>query len=342
MRLTIAGVLTALLGVLLVGLPSAPAQAQSRHVESRGVVFDVENTNTSSVPCASDGDTYKVRGRLVGRTVDLDGLGGKLRVNVLVHDIGTGAWFWNLRAHPSYDYATKLAEKGETTLVLDRLGYGASPLRDGRSTCIGAHADMLHQVIQHLRSGQYAYTNPADGTTPSAAKVVTQGHGVGGLIAQVEAADFDDVDGLVLMSWADTGASPLAVRTGAQQARDCIRADYAPFAQTRSDFRNIMFKTATGAVQRAGAKRQSDDPCGDVASLLSLASGVDLGASQVDAPVLLMYGARDKLILPKARQAQADSYSTKVTLKVFAGTGSSLPLEKAAPRVRATVLRWLG
>ena len=43
----------------------------------------------------------------------------------------------------------------------------------------------------------------------------------------------------------------------------------------------------------------------DVASLLSL-SGQDLGAAEVAAPVLLLYGARDKLIRPEARQQQAD------------------------------------
>ena len=274
------------------------------------MVFEVENTNASSIACLPDDDTYELRGRLIGPAADLGGVGGPLRVNVLVHDIGTGAWFWNLRAHRSYDYATKLAKKGETTLVLNRLGYSPSLLRDGRKTCIGAHADMLHQVVQQLRSGTYSYTDPADGTTPAAAKVVTQGHGVGGLIAQVEAADFDDVNGLVLMSWADTGATPLAVRTGVHQARDCIRSDYAPFAQSKSDFRDIMFETAKRGVQRAAAKRQTEDPCGDVASLLTLSSGVDLGASRVEVPVLLLFGGKDKLIRPKARQAQADSYST--------------------------------
>ena len=78
---------------------------------------------------------------------------------MLVHDLGTGGWFWNLRTHPAYDCATRLAERGETSLVLDRLGYGASRLADGNATCLGAQVDMLHQVVQHLVSGQYRWTD---------------------------------------------------------------------------------------------------------------------------------------------------------------------------------------
>jgi len=341
-RLTLLGVLTALVTAVLVA-PTATAAPPPAHprIASRAVVFDVENTNATSVVCAPDNESYELRGTMVGPVDDLDGIGGTLRVNVLVHDLGTGGWFWNLSGHPAYDYATKLAERGETSLVLDRLGYGASKLADGDATCLGAQADMLHQVVQHLVSGQYRFANPDLGTTPSAAHVITQGHGVGGAIAELEASTFDDVDGLVLMSWTDTGATPLAVRYAARQGRDCLSTDYAPFAATTKDFRDIMFASAPAAVQRASAHRQSDDPCGDVTSLAGLALSGSLGAGQVDAPVLLLYGAKDKLIRPQARQAQADSFPTKVTMKVFPGTSSALPLEKSAGKVRAAVLRWL-
>ncbi|WP_028637568.1 alpha/beta hydrolase [Nocardioides sp. URHA0032] len=343
MRPTLLGVLTALVATLLAA-PAATAaspRVESR-VGSRGVVFDVENTNATSVLCAPDNRSYHLRGRLVGPAQDLDGIGGALRVNVLVHDFGTGGWFWNLAGHPAYDYATRLAEHGETSLVLDRLGYGTSRLPDGDATCLGAQADMLHQVVQHLASGQYRFTNPDLGTTPAAAHVVTQGHGVGAAIAQVEAGTFDDVDGLVLMSWTDRGATALATRTAARQSRDCAGTDYAPFAATRADFRSLMFATAPAAVQRAAASRRSEDPCGDVGSLSPFLLASNLAAGKVDAPVLLLYGGQDKLNRASARDAQASSYPTKVTTKIFRGAGSALPLERSADRVRAAVLRWLG
>jgi pimeloyl-ACP methyl ester carboxylesterase len=129
------------------------------------------------------------------------------------------------------------------------------------------------------------------------------------------------------------------VRYAARQSRECQRSDYAPFAATRADFRDIMFASAQAAVQRAAAQRRSEDPCGDVASLAGVA--LTSGAGQVDAPVLLLYGGKDKLIRPSARDTQASAYPTKVTTKVFPGAGSALPLEKQAGKVRAAVLRWL-
>lgn len=342
MRPTVLGVLSALVAVLLAAPGTTPATAApAPRIESRGVVFEVENTNATPVLCFPDNQSYELRGRMIGSARDLDGLGGSTRVNVLVHDIGTGAWFWNLKGKPSYDYATKLAKQGETVLVIDRLGYGASPLDNGNATCLGAQADMLHQVVQHLTSGRWDYTDPRDGSAFSAAHVVTHGHGVGAAIAQLEASEFDDVSGLVLMSWTDTGATSLAARYALRQGRACLGTDYAPYAPTKADFRDIMFASAPVAVQRAAAQRKSNDPCGDVASLAGLAAGSGFGAGQVDAPVLLLYGAKDKLIRASARASQADSYPTRTKMVVFRGAGSALPLERSAAKVRAAVLRWL-
>jgi len=337
-----AGLLAAALG----GTPAGPAAASPAHraaarVVSHAVAFDVENTNATSVPCLADDGSYTLRGRLIGPRRDVAGLGGSFRVDVLVHDLGTGRWFWNLRSHPAYDYATHLARRGETVLVLDRLGYGASRLADGRATCLGADADMLHQVVQELRSGRFRFTDGTRSSPPSAAHVVLQGHGVGAAIAQVEASSFDDVDGLVLMSWTDRGASAVATQAAARQNADCLTADYAPFAASAAQFKDLLFTSAPRAVQRTAAARRAPDPCGDATSLLPLLAGSNLGAGRVDVPVLLMYGADDKLNRADARDQQAASYSTPVTTRTFARSGSALPLEASADRVRSTVLRWL-
>jgi alpha-beta hydrolase superfamily lysophospholipase len=340
-RLTLLGVLTALLGALLAA-PPAPATAARAGVVSREVVFELENTNATSVLCVPDNQAYEVRGRLVGPRRAVVGHSGPLRINLLVHDLAAGSWFWSLPGHPAYDYARQLAREGETSLVLDRLGYGASPLPDGDATCLGAQADMLHQVVQHLRSGRYTFTQPAAGTTPAAAHVVTHGHSVGAAIAQIEAATFDDVDGLVLMSWTDRGATSLATRTAARQSAACLSGPgYAPLAETGAGYRALMFASAPVDVQRTAARLRADDPCGDVTSLSPMLAASNLAAGRVDAPVLLLYGARDALNRAGAREQQATAYPTKVTTRTFAGAASALPLERSAERVRATVLRWL-
>jgi hypothetical protein len=341
-------VLSALLGGTLTGLaPGASASAAAERtrprIVSRAVVFDVENTNRTSTLCVPDDKSYHLRGRLVGSRRALEGLAGARRVNVLVHDLSAGSWFWRMPGHPRYDYARHLAARGEVSLVLDRLGYGASRLPDGSGTCLGAQADMLHQVVQHLRSGRYDYVDRRLGTVPAAAHVVTQGHAVGAAIAQVEAGTYDDVDGLVLMSWTDGGATGLATRTAAAQTQDCgLAKDYAQLAGTAKEYRSLFFASAPAGVQKAAARLRNPDPCGDVRSLSAMLLAARGAAGRVDAPVLLLYGSKDALNRPGARRDQAGSYSTRVTTRTFAGAGSALPLERQAARVRGAVLRWLG
>lgn len=59
---------------------------------------------------------------------------------------------------------------------------------------------MAHQVVLALRSGKYQ----ADGrTAPPSRKVALAGHAYGGQIAQVEAYSFGDIDGLIVLAYAD-------------------------------------------------------------------------------------------------------------------------------------------
>ncbi len=343
--LALAVLLTALVA-LPTALPTAvasPAAQRGTVVTSRSVVFDLVNTSASPVRCQGDNQSYAVRGRLVGPRQDVLGHGGAIRVNVLVHDAGTGGWFWNLRKHPAYDYATQLARKGETSLVLDRLGYDRSPLPDGNDTCLDAQANMLHQVVQHLYSGRYDFTRGVT-TTPHASHVVVQGHGVGGAIAQLEAARFGDTDGLVLMSWAGANLSELALAQAEQQTSTCLKgADYAAYGASAKAYRRLLFASAPRAVQRSAVQRRNPTPCGDVRSLASTLLAASATAGQVEVPVLLLSGEKDARIRDGGTQDAASTFgsSEKVTSRTFAGAGSALPLERSALKTRVAVLRWL-
>jgi pimeloyl-ACP methyl ester carboxylesterase len=330
--------------------PSASADSEpaattrTSAIGSRTVAFEVANSNTTTVLCRADGQPYTLRGRLVGPRGGLDA-GSVHRVNVLVHDLATGAWFWNLRKRPAYDYASQLARRGETSLVLDRLGYDRSALGNGRNTCLGAQAEMLHQVVQELYAGKYTYPGTRHpGDVPAAEHVVVHGHGVGAAIAQVEAGTFDDVDGLVLMSWADSGASSRAVDEAARQSGRCLTgAEYSPFGATAADFKQLMFHSASGPVRRRAATLRNPSPCGDALSLSPLLLAQAVTTRKIEVPVLLLFGARDVLIRRSAASRQADAYGSqvRVTTYVVPGAGSALPLEKSAPETRARVLRWL-
>lgn len=334
---------TAVLAALVAATMTVPAAAAADRprILTRGVYFDLVNTSEGLLQCQGDNREHRVRGRLVGPRRDVLGLGGTMRINVLVHDEGTGGWLWNLRGHPRYDYATQLARQGETSLVLDRLGYDRSPLADGTKSCLDTQAYLLHQVVQHLRSGRYDFTQ-GRATTPHASRVVVHGHGAGAAIAQLEEARFDDTDGLVLMSWAGNSLSTVAREQADQQRATCLRGrGYAAFGATAAQYRRLLFASAPAAVQRTAVRRRNPTPCGDVLTLGQVLLSSALTAGQVEAPVLLMSGSRDARVRNPGQVASLFGASEKVTTRTVSGAGSALPLERSAPRTRRLVLQWL-
>ena len=167
-----------------------------------------------------------------------------------------GGWFWHLREHPAYDYATRLALRGETSLVLDRLGYDESPL--------ARRAEDLPRARRPTCSTRWSPSAPR-----AFDEVVLHGHSVGAAIAELEAATFDDVDGLVLMSW------PTAAPRCARSARPCCStdvsadsgSDYAPYGRTERDFRELFSSRRPADVVRPATDLRNQDPCGDALSL---------------------------------------------------------------------------
>lgn len=347
----LAAALATLLGAgLLPASPAAaaPAVAPSERREpviARIVEFSLVNTDNTLLTCAPEQRPHTVRARLVGPRSRVLGTGREGRVNVLVHDAGTGSWFWNQRRTPAYDYAGQLGRRGQLSLVVDRLGYDRSPLADGNATCLAAQATMLHQLVQKLYSGDYRFTGNRRIDPPHATRIVVHGHGTGATIAQLEAARYDDTEGLVLMSWPGVSSSGAAVAQAREQAAACLRgASYAAYGRSATAFRRLLFVTAPAAVQRAAARLRNATPCGDVTSLPSALLGSGSSAAQVEVPVLVMYGSRDARVRPGAAAAAARMFrgSRRVTPVTLPGAGSALPLERSAPRTRSAVLSWLG
>src|SRR5947208_8876316 len=192
-------------GVLL-ALGAAPAAAQSS-VEIP-VAFQVKNTNTSKAPCYSgvaDGATYTIRGHITGPQAALAS-GTSRSITVYLFGYEAGEWNWDLKGVPGYDYAAELAKQGRVSLTVDELGYGASGhAANGNETCEGAEADITHQIIQKLRHGLYTL-----GEYPGIkfSKVVLAGHDVGAAVAESEAYSYTDIDGLILIAFADQGFTP--------------------------------------------------------------------------------------------------------------------------------------
>src|SRR5919201_975916 len=140
---------------------SVTANASPRDVVDVPVAFQVQNTNTSRDPCPSDAKSYVVRGHLTGPRAAVLGPGPRA-MTLYYEGFDSGEWMWRFRVVPGYDYAAEMAKLGQTSVTVDQVGYGASGHPQGNDTCIGAQADIAHQIIGQLRSGTYS----AAGTSP--------------------------------------------------------------------------------------------------------------------------------------------------------------------------------
>src|SRR4051794_27350805 len=149
--LLVAGLLVAAGWSLLAAAPAA-----ARSAVELPVSFRVTNANTTSVPCPlpNDGGSYTVRGHV---TVPRGALAAKgpRAITVYLTGFDTGEWNWRFRAVRGYDWPARMARRGQASLTLDMLGYGASGRPQGNAVCIGSQAAVTHQIIASLRKGDY-------------------------------------------------------------------------------------------------------------------------------------------------------------------------------------------
>jgi pimeloyl-ACP methyl ester carboxylesterase len=242
-----------------------------------------------------------------------------------------------------------MALAGQASVTVDRLGYGANAQEDGNQTCLGAQAEMAHEILIDLGGGHY--TIPY-GAPPQFEKKVIAGHSIGGGIAELEAWQNQDVQGLIVVSWSDLGFSGRALSEfttstlGCQGGGVANRAGaphYEPFGQTDNDFSTDMFNNVDPAVEQTVLAMRNPDPCGDINSALNMISWNVMGLGRYTGPVLLVYGNQDALFPPPAGSSQEAMFgnASSKTLEQFDGTGHALTVGRTAPQVFAGVLNWL-
>lgn len=337
---------------VVLGAASASAAPPPRSSGSDGVAkiavsFEVKNVNRSKVACQSDGKTYTIRGHLVGPAGQLD-TGSAKAATLYLHGLSFGEFFWNFTGGGDYDYAANQARAGQTSVVIDRLGYGSSDKLDGNNVCVGSRADMAHQMVLSLRSGNYQVDK---GQAPRFSRVALAGHSYGGQIAQVEAYSFGDIDGLVVMGYSDRVQSALLKSNAAYAANVCATggkpvdgngpAGYASFGPP-SGAPGALFHSATSDIQKAVLPLLTIDPCGDTASFPA-AVKVDLAnVANIHVPVLIITGASDKLFPPPAGPDQAKLFtgSSKVTQVTLPETAHAFTFEQSHLKLSETVNRW--
>lgn len=112
-------------------------------------------------------------------------------IQVLVHGGTYDGRYWDFGFEPeTYSYVRRANEAGYATLAIDRLGHGESTRPPAASLTIDNHAATVHQVVQALRAGE------VDGVAYDTVLLV--GHSIGSGVAVVAAAEYGDVDGVVV------------------------------------------------------------------------------------------------------------------------------------------------
>jgi pimeloyl-ACP methyl ester carboxylesterase len=319
-----------------------PARAAGQSVVDLPVSFTVHNTNTSLDPCYSDGADYTIKGHLSAPQGSLATGHGDV-ITVYLYGFEGGEWNWHLQGVPGYDYAAEMAKLGHVSLTIDELGYGASGHpQDGNLTCQGAEADITHQIIQRLRHGTYTV---GSGGGVDFKRIVLAGHDVGGQVANIEAYSYSDIDGLLIVTFADQGFTPWIIERSTVAANDwCTTSPtgYVHYASAE-EWRTLLFYDADPrVVDRTEALRNSN-PCGIVRSVPTAMPGDKALDSQITVPVLVVFGDNDTLIWDRAGQKQQqDNYGSSDKTTAFIPDAGHFPMfEKTAPLLRSTVSDWL-
>lgn len=314
----------------LLGTAVSPAAAQPPQVVEVPVSFHVKNINRTPVTCRSDGRDYTVRGRIVAPRSALE---HPTAATIYLHAVTWGEYYWNFTGVAGYAFATQLAERGHTSVIVDRLGYGASDKPPGDGTCFGSEADVAHQLVQALREGSYQ-AGSADPVRFS--RVNLGGSSVGALISHIEAYTFSDVDAVLNMAWGDHTVTPFTTQEFVDVLGRCAQGgdegappDYAAFFKNSRE--KFYFNSATPDV-RAAVPGLNPDPCGQLTSIPAGIVADEVLLGQITVPVQVIFGDADAVFGPQplAAEQQAARYtgSPEVTTTIIPDA-SHYPLVEA-------------
>jgi pimeloyl-ACP methyl ester carboxylesterase len=348
-------VLLVLAGFVVPDSADASRLPRTPRIVSVPVSFRVRDINRSDAPCpppfsAPDMGSYLIKGHLVAPRRVLRRPSPSL--TIYLHGTLIGERIWGLAAPRGYEWAREEARTGHASLTIDRLGFGSSGQPRGFSTCIGAEADIIHQLVTRLRNGTY---DAGRIRAPRFDRVALLGFSAGGPIAEVESYSFGDVSALLLMSSAvDEGGSPdgfsALFNSPDAPGETCARGGDpksaggpAGYTYVYREYLSRLVYNAQPDVLAAAHRMEERDPCGYFGSLPGTILTDRARAGDIRVPVLLLFGQHD-LLFPPSQAAQeaglfADSHD--VTLVEVPDTGHLIPLERTAPASRAKVSAWL-
>jgi pimeloyl-ACP methyl ester carboxylesterase len=158
---------------------------------------------------------------------------------VLVHGLSSSTKNWDFSR--TWSVARALASAGYEVVSYDQLGFAKSPYKGGSGGDLttAVQRQLLHQVVEHVKTGTYTLTTRSSCSKPSDShplrsdKVVVVGHSAGGLVVAGYPGQYHDVNAMIQ---ADISASkPTTPAPGGSFNPQPGHVDYFQFFQTRQD-----------------------------------------------------------------------------------------------------------
>ncbi|WP_189060877.1 alpha/beta hydrolase [Longimycelium tulufanense] len=132
--------------------------------------------------------------------------GGTSTVQLLIPGGTYNSTYWDPPPTPGvHSYRAAMNKAGHATLTVDRVGTGRSSKPPSLLLTAMNQANAMHQAIQKLRSGEFGHRFD---------KVIIGGHSLGSAISIIEAATYQDVDGVIVTGMAHKLAIVDVVKDG--------------------------------------------------------------------------------------------------------------------------------
>jgi pimeloyl-ACP methyl ester carboxylesterase len=274
---------------------------------------------------------------------------GARTVQVLVPGGLYNRSYWDSPVHEqTRNFRLAMNQAGYATLTIDRLGTGRSSTPPSVLLTALTQADAAHQVVQALRAGgQFD-------------KVIIGGHSLGSAVAIIEAANYRDVDGVLVTSMAHrlnvAGLVPIFATfvpavldpTFTGRALDPAYLTTAPATRFNSLHRPGPYDAAVEAV---------DEATKDVVAPGELVDGALIGTvipytRLIDVPVMSVMASGDPTFCgllatdcssPAAlRRSEQPFYAPAARLETYVvqGYGHSINYAPNADGYRAAVVDW--
>jgi len=168
---------------------------------------------------------------------------------------------------------------------------------------------------------------------------------------------FGDIDGLIVMSYADQTVSGLNVTLAGAWTTQCATTagghptdatpnqgpdGYIPFGPP-SMAREGFFNNVDPQVFTTAQPMFNSDPCGDSSSFIPAVAADTAHLGEVHVPTLLISGTADALFPPPAGQTQAAAFTgaQSVRLVSIPTSAHALTLERTHGQVETAVQQWL-